>query len=262
MKYFKEITSRENSLIKLACALQGSAKSRKENGLFVIEGLRFAKDCLENSIKFDKLIISHSAFDKYPEDIELFSENSNECYKIPDNLFKKISDTASPQGIMALAQFSQLNPPKIDKTGRYIALENLADPSNLGAVARTAEALGVSGIIISADSCDPYSPKALRASMGTLLRVPIIILKDFAAELMATGLKTYACVVDSSADSLGSIRFSDGCVIVIGNEANGITDETKKICKYRITIPMSGNAESLNASVAASIVAWEMMKKC
>ena len=261
MKNFNVITSRDNSLIKLVCALQGSAKARKENQLFVIEGLRIAKDAYDNSIRFDKLIVSYTAMEKYADDIEIFSKNSNECYRIPDSLFKKISDTTSPQGIIALASIPQKGFDIINKNGRYIALENLADPSNLGAVSRTAEALGVSGIILSDSGCDPYSPKALRASMGTLLRMPIFILDDFANDMKNIGMKIFSCVVDSDAQPITEANFGDGCIAVIGNEANGITAETRTISDKLITIPMSGNAESLNAAVAAAISIWEMMKR-
>ena len=130
----------------------------------------------------------------------------------------------------------------------------------MGAVSRTAEALGVSGIILNSNACDPYSPKSMRASMGTLLRMPIIILDDFSKDLCSIGLKTYACVVDKDAESITDINFSDGSVVIIGNEANGITEETKSAASKRITIKMQGLAESLNASVAAAISVWEMMK--
>ncbi len=260
MKCFKEITSKENSLIKLTSQLQGSAKARKENGLFVLEGLRICFDAFDNGIRFDKLIVSETAFKKYALEVEKLSEKAAECYKIPDNLFKKISDTTSPQGIIAVAQIPQNNTAFVNKNGRYIALENIADPSNLGAVSRTAEALGVSGIILSSNGCDPYSPKALRASMGTLLRMPVIVLSDFSSQIKELGLKAYACVVDSDALPVTDIKFGDGTVLIIGNEANGITDETKATASEKITIPMSGRAESLNAAVAAAITMWEMMK--
>lgn len=259
MSDFKVITSKENSLIKLISSLQSSAKSRKNEGLFVLEGLRICSDAYENGIRFDKLIISESAWEKYSEIVALFSAASRECYRITDSLFQKISDTKSPQGIIALVKAPE-SYPEIDSRGRYIALENIADPSNLGAIARTAEALGVSGIIMSKDSCDPYAPKSLRASMGTLLRLPIIILDDFATDIKNLPLKTYACVVDSDAERITDISFTDGSVLIIGNEANGITAETKNSAYKRITIPMNGKAESLNAAVAAAIAMWEMIK--
>ena len=260
MKNFKVIESKDNSLIKLISNLQNSSKARRENGLFVLEGLRICKDASDNGIRFDKLIVSETAFEKYGNDIKNFSENSDECVKVTDTLFKRISDTTSPQGMIAVSSIPQNNIENIKCDGRYVALENVQDPSNLGAVSRTAEALGVSGIILSAGGCDPYSPKALRASMGTLLRMPLIILDDFSKEINKLGLKTYSCVVDKDAQKITDISFSNGSVVIIGNEANGITEATKGVSDELITISMKGSAESLNAAVAAAIAIWEMIK--
>mgnify|MGYP004642618921 FL=1 len=260
MRAFNIITSRENPLIKLVAALQVSSEKRKRNGLFVLEGLRICKDACDNGIKFDKLIVSDAAAEKYAADTEKFSLISDECYKIPDSLFKKISDTKTPQGIIAVAKMPVTGSCGIDKNGKYIALENVADPSNLGAISRTAEALGVNGIILSSDGCDPYSPKALRASMGTLLRVPVFVTESFAETLKSTGLKRYACVVDKTAESIKEQSFENGSVVMIGNEANGLTDSAKQSADVLVTIPMTGRAESLNAAAAAAIAMWEMMK--
>lgn len=260
MRAFNIITSRENPLIKLVAALQVSSEKRKRNGLFVLEGLRICKDACDNGIKFDKLIVSDAAAEKYAADTEKFSLISDECYKIPDSLFKKISDTKTPQGIIAVAKMPVTGSCGIDKNGKYIALENVADPSNLGAISRTAEALGVNGIILSSDGCDPYSPKALRASMGTLLRVPVFVTESFAETLKSTGLKRYACVVDKTVESIKEQGFGNGSVVMIGNEANGLTDSAKQSADVLVTIPMTGRAESLNAAAAAAIAMWEMMK--
>ncbi len=257
---FKPITSRENSLIKLVSFLQTSAKKRQENGLFVLEGLRICLDAMENSIRFDKLIISDTAIKKYSDAVNSFALNAKECFVIPDSLMDRISDTKSPQGIIAVCKIRDRKSSEIDPCGRYVALENVADPANLGAVSRTAEALGASGLILSADGCDPYSPKALRASMGTLLRVSVFIFDDFAEELKSSGLKSFACVVDKNAESIKEQSFSGGSVVIIGNEANGITDKTKAAADKLVTIPMLGRAESLNAAAAAAIATWEMMK--
>ena len=260
MSDFKAITSRENSLIKLVSSLQTSAKKRRENSLFVLEGLRICLDAMENSIRFDKLIISDTAIKKYSDTVNSFALNSDECFVIPNSLFRKISDTKNPQGIIAVCKICDRKSSEINPRGRYVALENVADPANLGAVSRTAEALGADGLILSADGCDPYSPKALRASMGTLLRVPVFIFNDLAGELKKSGLKSFACVVDKNAESIKEQSFNDGSVVIIGNEANGITDETKAAADRLVTIPMSGRAESLNAAAAAAIAVWEMMK--
>ena len=259
MLEFIEITAKDNPLIKLASLLQSSPKARKENGLFALEGLRICKDAAENSIDFDKLIITKSAYDKHKKDIDIFAEKSNKCYILSENLFKKISDTNSPQGIIVLAKIPSLSA-VVSKEKRYIALENIADPSNLGAVSRTAEALGIDGIILSSNGCDPYSPKSLRSSMGTLLRIPLFITDDISAFIKDNGLKGYACVVDSKAEKIGNIKFSSGDVLMIGNEANGLSENAKNQAYKPITIPMQGNAESLNAAAAAAIAMWEMVR--
>ncbi len=259
MKDFLTVTSRENALIKQVIALQTSTKARKEFGLYVLEGLRICSDAAENGEKFEKLIVSDSAVGKYAESINIFSDCAVQCIRIPDNLFKKISDTDSPQGIIALIKIPTVcNLPS--KSGRYIGLENLSDPSNLGAVSRTAEALGVSGLVITNGSCDPYSPKALRASMGTLLRVPLYFTDDICKMANEVGLRTIACVVDSDAEKISDIDFCDGDILLIGNEANGLTDKTKALAVKKVTIPMKGKAESLNAAAAAAIAMWEMVR--
>ena len=256
---FKEITSKENSLIKLTSELQNSPKKRHETGLFVLEGLRICKDAFDNGIRFDKLIISKTANEKYKSDISVFSSVSAECYLLPDSLFRKISETDSPQGIIVLAKKPETK--KINfSCGRFVGLENLQDPSNLGAIARSCEALGADGILLSKNCCDPFSPKSLRASMGTLLRIPVVILDDFANDIKKAGLKSFACVVDSTALSIDKAKFCDGSIVLIGNEANGLTEDTVNNSDFKITIPMNGTAESLNASVAAAIAIWEMIK--
>ncbi len=257
MSEFKAITSKDNALIKLVSSLQSSSKARKENGLFVLEGLRICKDAYENDILFEKLIVSETALNKYREDISVYETKAKECFQLTDSLFAKISDTVSPQGIIGICKIPD-NSRTLNIKGRYIALENIQDPSNLGAISRTAEALGVNGIIL-AGGCDPYAPKSLRASMGTLLRMPLFQFSEI-SDLEFTELKAYACVVNNDALPITDIGFEDGCVVVIGNEANGITEETKGFCDELVTIPMSGKVESLNAAVAASIAMWEMMK--
>ncbi len=256
---FTEITSKDNQLIKFVNLLQNSAKARKKENLFVLEGLRICSDAYDNGIKFDKLIVTETALTKHNETIKKFVTVSDNCYLLREDLFKKISDTNNPQGIIAVAKTPELKN-GISKNGRYIALENISDPSNLGAISRTAEALGVSGIIVSSNGCDPYSPKSLRASMGTLLRMPLFVTDDIVTFIKENKLTSGGCVVDSGAEYISDVNFVDGSVVLIGNEANGLTEGTKSSLDNLITIPMKGNAESLNAAMAASIAMWEMMK--
>ncbi|MBQ8203303.1 MAG: RNA methyltransferase [Clostridia bacterium] len=257
MVNYMEISSKDNPIVKLVSSLQSSSKARKEAGLFVIEGIRICEDAMENNVKFDKLIVTENACKKYGAKIDKLAEIAENCYIFTDSLFKKISDTDTPQGVLAVGVIPEITA-RIDKKGRYIALENLQDPSNLGAISRTAEALGVSGIIISGDSCDPYSPKVLRASMGTLLRVPLFVCEDVTAFICDNGLRSFACVVERDAESISEIEFADGDVMLIGNEGNGLREDTKLGAFCRVTIKMQGNAESLNAATAAAIAMWEL----
>ena len=255
------ITSKDNATIKNVSKLLSSAKEREATGLCVLEGLRILKDALENNVQLHQLFFTENAINKFDDDIKKFAQQAENCYLLSESVFSKISDTKTPQGVIATAFFPKTTADSIKKQGKYIALENLQDPSNLGAVSRTAEALGVDGIIISRDSCDPFSPKALRTSMGTLLRVPVFICEDIVTELKDTGLRMYACVVRDYELKIGSFKFEEGCVAVIGNEANGLSEQMINACHKKVTISMNGRAESLNASVAASIVMWEMTKQ-
>ncbi len=175
MYSYKRISSRDNDFVKQVSRLQSSARARRDEGLFVAEGLRICEDCVTNNVSVKALVITENFFSKNAEKVEEMAAASREVIIVTDAVFAKMSDTKNPQGILAVIEIPATDTTEIKPDGRYIALENVQDPSNLGAVCRTAEALGISGIILSSDGCDPYSPKALRASMGTMLRIPIII---------------------------------------------------------------------------------------
>ena len=141
-------------------------------------------------------------------------------------------------------------------------LENVQDPSNLGAISRTAEALGIDGAVLIS-CCDVFNPKALRSSMGSLFRLPFVRISSV-DELFAfaedNGMKTVATVVDSSADKINEADLSGGVFLIIGNEGNGIQKTTAERSDLRVTIPMKGRAESLNAAMASCIAMWEVLK--
>lgn len=257
---FEKILSRDNSNIKQVVALISSSKKRRENGLFVLEGLRLSTDAFLSGYRFETLFLSETALVKNEKEAEKLSKVSARTFVLSDSLFAKISDTVNPQGFIAVCKISQTLL-SLKKDGKYIALENLSDPSNLGAISRTAEAFGFDGIIITSESVDPYAPKSLRASMGALLRIPLMITDDIIATAEEFGIKTYSAVIDAKAQPINSVDFNKGSMIVIGNEANGIKKETVDKSYKLITIPMSGKAESLNAATAASIIMWEMCRK-
>ena len=239
------ITSVNNERVKRVAKLMTSAKVRKENNLMVLEGERLCSEApkilelyFTNNINV-KPLISRSAF--YEE--------------VTPEVFKKMADTVNPQGVIAVVERPSLSL-KINKEGKYLAFENIQDPGNLGTVARTAEALGISGLIVK--GVDPYSPKVLRASMGAILRLPIIEPEDVLSFLAESGKRIVGTVV-TKAKSIKEFEFGAD-IVLIGNEANGLTEKAKEICDELITIEMTGRAESLNAAAASSIIAWEMVK--
>ncbi|MBQ8752597.1 MAG: RNA methyltransferase, partial [Clostridia bacterium] len=183
-------------------------------------------------------------------------------FEIPDALAAHMGETDTPQGVFAIGQRREV-PLTVTPRGRYLALEDVQDPANLGTVIRTAEAMGVEGLLLSAGCCDLYNPKVLRGSMGGVFRLSTLVvpsMPEAVRQWQAAGLTVYACVVDPDAEKLTAITFEDGAVCLIGNEGNGLKPETVAACARRITIPMAGRAESLNASMAAGIVLWELTR--
>ena len=259
MREFTKISSKENQLVKEISLLQRSSKARNEKGLFVLEGLRLCMDAAENGFSFSVLAVSEEALEKHAKDVEFLCEFCKSVYLLTNNIFAKVSDTVSPQGILVLCEIPKFDYEIIKNGGKYIALENIQDPSNLGAISRTAEAFGLDGMMISG-GCDPYSSKSLRASMGALLRIPVILTDDPVNLFKQSGITTYAAVVNHEENKVNDIVFDKNCAVVIGNEANGLSEKTANACDVKITIPMSGKAESLNAGVAAAVIMWEMCK--
>ncbi len=254
-----KITSRDNRTVKDTVRLISSAKARREEGLFVAEGLRLCEDAMLSGLRFLHLFVSDSALKRQSDAVVSLEKNADKVYYVSDSLYASMSDTLTPQGVMAVIAKPELEI-RLDKNGKYIALECVQDPANLGAVSRSAEAFGLSGLVLSADCCDAFSPKALRASMGALFRIPVIITNDIIGLFNEADISTFACVVDSSAKPISSVEFPSGSAAIIGNEGNGLRAETIEAASERITIPMSGRAESLNAAVAAAITIWEMQR--
>lgn len=258
------ITSKDNDIIKQAAKLVKSAKFRREKGLFCTEGVRLCRDGIKSGKTAAAFLYTSDAKEKYADDFALICSNCESSYEISQKLFEKISDTKSPQGFFCI--FNMLDKPSfpytINNQGSYVALENLQDPSNLGTILRTAEALGMDGVILSGDCCDIYSPKVVRGSMGAVFRLPFYITEDFTAfiaKLTQNGVNTYGSTPHNAEDITG-IKF-DGGVMLIGNEGNGLHEETLSVCKKKVKILMGGRAESLNAASAAGILMWEMLRK-
>lgn len=256
------IDSVSNERVKSAVKIASSNKTRRQTGMFFLEGLRLCRDAALTGYDIDTFFVSRRAYEKYESDALLISSAAKHSFIVNELVENKLTATQSSQGFFCLCKIKDdLSLSDVDFSGKYIALENIQDPANLGAVARTAEALGIKGIIAEG-GCDVYSPKAQRAAMGSLLRLPVIrcdSLYDSLEFLGENNMKLYATTPDCSCEKITQCDMSGGAVAVIGNEANGISEEIFSLCK-KVTIPMLGRAESLNASMAAAITMWEMMR--
>jgi TrmH family RNA methyltransferase len=258
-----KISSKDNPLIKNIIKLNKSAKYRREQGLFVAEGLRLCEDAMLSKCEIYALVVTEIAKDKYSDTVNKLISYSENSYTVPTAVFSAISDTKTPQGILCIIK--TLDKPTLFDTikynGKFLALDNIQDPANLGTIFRTAEAVGIDGIIMSKDCCDVYSPKVVRGTMGAVFRMSYLIVDSISSFLRDNRqLASYAAVVDRNSKSITDISFDSPCISVIGNEGNGIKADTLEVCHEKFTIPMAGRAESLNASVAASIVMWEMVR--
>ena len=249
-----------NPRIKKLKKLSDSSAARTKEGKFVLEGLRLCADCVLNSAVTADSVYFTGSFFSANEELISSAFTGIPSFEITEAIAEKISTTESPQGIFLLCEIPKKEA-SIEKGERYLALENIQNPSNFGAVCRCVEAMGLSGIIVSG-GVDIYNPKALRSAMGSSLRLNIIrtsSLPDTLSEFKKSGGNVFAAVPDRNADSITEASFTHGAIVVVGNEANGVTNETKGVCQP-ITIPMKGKAESLNAAAAAAIISWELSK--
>ncbi len=255
------IKSKDNPTVKYVSKLIKSAKARRENREFVAEGLRLCYDAFLSDAHISTVLYTASALKKDEKKVSELIGYAERAYEVSDSIFASFSDTKSPQGILCIIK--TLDKPtlfdKIKCNGKFLALDNIQDPSNLGTVLRTAEALGLDGVVLSADCCDIHSPKVVRGSMGAVFRLPFILVDTIAGFLSKhSEFNSYAAVVDDTARQITEIEFKTPCIAVIGNEANGLKQATIDACDMSVTIPMKGRAESLNAAIAAGIIIWEM----
>lgn len=264
MIFTELITSKNNERIKYAVKLRDKEAFRKNEGLFIIEGARLCMDAALSGVFIKELYVTQSALEKYGEYIRLAEEKAERSFVVSSEVAEKLADTKNTQGVFCVCKMldKNANIGKIKYNGKYVALEGVSNPSNFGAVVRTAEAVGLDGVIVCG-GCDIYNPKSQRAAMGSLFRLNVVETDDLPhllKTLSENGMAVYSGVPDSDAEKITEVNMQGGVICVIGNEGNGITPETQKASTKLVTIPMRGRAESLNAAAAASIMVWEMMR--
>lgn len=259
-----EISARTNEKIKYAAHLGESASLRSERKEFFLEGARLCADAAESGFAVKQAFFTASALEKYQPYAAAILECAQESFLVTAEVAKKLSQTQAAQGVFCICAVPEKSDAQtqLDPNGRYLALENVQDPSNLGAVCRTAEAMGLTGLIVSG-GCDPYNPKALRAAMGSSLRLRLLQTADLPSLLIFAeekGMLTLASTPRAQAEDIRRARLSGGVICAVGNEGSGLTQQTIAACKKTVTIPMAGAAESLNASAAAAILIWELVR--
>lgn len=259
------ITSLHNKDIKTVAALIGKKKERDKQGLFVVEGPKmFGEAPVE---RISRVYLAQSAAAQmYKQYGEKFSRLS--CETVSDEVFAKMSDTKTPQGILCLVRQQSYNIEDIlggnnKKQLLFILLEDIQDPGNLGTIFRTAEAAGADGVIMTGRTADLYNPKTIRSTMGSVYRVPFLYVESLSSIIMKLreeGVSVYAAHLGGTAVYDG-YSYLGNTAFLIGNEANGLREETAACADALIHIPMEGKVESLNAAVASSILLFEASRQ-
>ncbi len=259
----EKITARTNDKIKYAVRLGESASLRKEAGEFFLEGARLCFDAVQTGIEIKQAFFTAKALWKYADYVEDIIAKSGICYEISAEVSQKLSGTENSQGVFCICSMkNRQEKVSLNPCGKYLALENLQDPSNLGAICRSAEAIGLDGLIVSG-GCDIFNPKALRAAMGSSLRMNVIStdnLEEFILNANEKGFLTLASTPRSTAEDIRTVSMEGGVVCCVGNEGSGLSQQVIDACKKQVVIPMKGRAESFNASAAAAILAWELKR--
>ena len=256
----ERITSKDNEKIKWLIKLQNSRKVRQESASFVAEGMRLAQEVLRCGLPLQQVFASDDGAARYASVWNALCQKASAAYLISDGLEAKISSVQTPQGIYCVCGMPRHTFGQIAGLGeKFLALDHLQDPGNLGTIFRTAEAAGATGILLSSDSVDVYNPKVIRSTMGAVFRMPFFYVKDLPAavkSLSSQGIRTYAAHLNGK-NVYDEEDYTEGCAFLIGNEGNGLRDEVSECADCLIRIPMCGKAESLNAAVAAAVLMFE-----
>lgn len=268
------ITSLTNRKIKLIASLRDRSRRRSKEGLFIAEGIKMFEETPIQCLK--EIYVSELTWPELKEDKALWKrlcacmEAKVHVEQVSEEVFRETSDTQTPQGILlVLEQFSYQIEDLIEKAkakqkaqGKaplFLLLEDIQDPGNLGTMIRTGEGAGVDGVIMSKGTVDIYNPKTVRATMGSLYRVPFVYTENLGGEikrLQENKIKVYAAHLNGK-KLYDQVTYKGGSAFLIGNEGNGLCEETAKLANVCLKIPMEGELESLNAAVAASLLLYQ-----
>ena len=245
------ISSLKNPRVALWRGLK-QTQARRESGLFLVEGEKSVAEALSGGFPVDTLLLDadRPLPDNLPPDVPVTL--------LPAHVLAAVCDTKTPQGIAAVMRMRE-----VPVTGRrLVALDGVQDPGNVGTIIRTADAAGLDGVLLSADCADPYGPKVLRATMGSVFHLPVAVTEDLPGRLnalKAQGLPILSGQLDGTPFDAWK-GGADGFVLVIGNEGSGVSPAVRALATDHLCLPMRGRAESLNAAVAAGIMMYALMK--
>ena len=245
------LTSKNNPLIRETIALKDK-KGRKELGLFLIEGVKMSRECFHSGLEIERVFVAESFMGKD----EFLSLLPDKTVFVSDEVFSRISDEKTPQGVLCRVKIpqTQLKAP----TGACLVLDGVADPGNVGAIIRTANAAGYKEIYLTDGCADAYSPKSVRSSMSGVFFTTLY--HGNREEILSIVDKTGVIVADMQGENIFSFQAPKSFALVIGNEANGVSDAFKNAAKHTVKIPMESTQESLNAAVSAGILMYNLKK--
>jgi len=258
------IKSKDNRIIKHYKKLK-IRKYRHENKEFMIEGLRFVEDAFKSGATIKYCLVSESMENDRVKKLlgDMASKNVKVC-RVEESLINDLCDTKSPQGIVAIVENCDFNIDKIIKEASFIVIiDRVQDPGNLGTIIRTASAANADGVFLSEGSVDPYSPKVLRSTMGSIFHLPVVSvdnINDTIEELKRNGFGIFVSSLEGSTPYYEQ-DYTGKTALVIGNEANGVDSAIINQADRLIKIPMPGKAESLNVGVACGIMIFEIVKQ-
>ena len=259
----KQIISSDNALYKSLKALN-SAKGRREQGLFLAEGPHLAEEALRSRLPVRYVVTREKDCDRYAALLRQGESTGAELITLPAKLFDGLADTSTPQGILAVCgiQWHNLDAAALSGARLAVVLDCVQDPGNLGTILRTALAVDAGFAVLTSDSTDPWSQKAVRASQGAVLHLPVMECgqaADAIRALNAAGWHTACGHLDGS--DFFKREQNDRTALVIGNEAAGVSPEAAEACASRWKLPMPGRAESLNAAVAAGVMLYDLWRE-
>lgn len=256
------ITSKDNELIKHIRKLKDK-KYRDESNEYLVEGVKLVEEAVKENAKIKQIIVCEDTTRTYEIPTHIMLEIARyECISVSDKIFNIITQVTNPQGIMAIIEKNAQNA-KIDYTQDIIVvLDDVQDPGNLGTILRTVDSIGLNQIIVSKGTADAFNSKVVRSTMGAIFRIKIIEVENLAQAIKEMRKHHFKLMVTSlqTKNSIYDIDFYKK-IIVIGNEANGVSKEIQDMADEKAKIPMLGRTESLNASVAAGVVMYEYVRQ-